>query len=540
MSYLEKYKKYKSKYFALRKLYGGDGDGDIFTEMQKYSTEKYKDDNSKADLVMQYDKSKGNLFVYDDKTIKLVGNDKKYVKFNWNEIKDQFKNGKLLVDQMKAIGWLRRLTVRYLLKDIDRECYTELGSTDSTSDFDFTYVSYTNPIGVVEKMINFYREFYKLYKELPYSAFDTNFYICNTYITKKCYDQNVNKGNLDNLFVANNSMYRLYWKTENSVLEALDRAICLNVQIGRIRGLSRIHSYGIDSLGNLIKYSTVFYLILDKFKTGGLPVGDTNIIVGILRSLYYMMTLYSNESYVCDTTFNIIVKGNFMSNIKDRLLAFIDNYYFIKEWHTVYMNDVDSSLDSDEKYIIGQNVGFFDMVCKYITRCDVCLRFSDLKIKLTSGLVEDASIWRDKIRGKHSVSEIISEYEEKGNMEDVIFKIYERIKSVHTMKNIMRIFDEQYNIVLDALTTNQNIVLTKAETFNKHLEHIILGIDNGTIEDVSAKNKNLVVDSSVVENMKTLVVNIDNAGGDNLIEYDSSKVDIVKLYEHLKRKYPSQ
>ena len=91
----------------------------------------------------------------------------------WDTLKKDFKAGKIQETGMRAIGGLRKCTLKYLFKKlrIGKMCYTEIGSDTPTSDLDFTYVSYHNPSLVLERMI----EFYNIYGNFPDVTFDTNF-----------------------------------------------------------------------------------------------------------------------------------------------------------------------------------------------------------------------------------------------------------------------------------------------------------------------------------------------------------------------------
>ena len=313
----------------------------------------------------------------------------------WNELKSGFKDGSINRDEMMAVNCLRRLTVMYLIKKLrlGKKCYTELGSTTLTSDLDFTYVSYTNPSLVTERLIVFYKEFKKMYGNYPDVTFDTNYYISNAIVASDCF-KSVRSKEIRSLFkkIPHKTFYHLinYRKPESKL--ALDFQNCFAVQMRQRDHLLRHHHHDDDDktntnkLHHMIQTATMFYDMLQQEMK---PKDDKILFV---RTLYYLLCLYSNESYISDGALMIILFNITPKHQEEAFLAFVDQYLFVLEWYTIFGRSKDL-------------IPFFDMASKYINRAHICLEKSQSKLRLDTELVRNAKFWVENIRGKMSFRE---------------------------------------------------------------------------------------------------------------------------------------
>ena len=116
---------------------------------------------------------------------------------NWSRLKYLYKDNSTDVDIIKlinAINFLRRISIDFLKKSIIynfiNECYTEAGSTNPTSDLDFSYINILNLIQSVHMMDIFYKIFYELFGGTSADVFDVNYYICSSILQQSCYNAN--------------------------------------------------------------------------------------------------------------------------------------------------------------------------------------------------------------------------------------------------------------------------------------------------------------------------------------------------------------
>jgi hypothetical protein len=116
---------------------------------------------------------------------------------NWSRLKYLFKDNSTNIEIIKlinAINFLRRISIDFLKKSIIynfiNECYTEAGSTNPTSDLDFSYINILNPIQSVYMMDIFYKIFYELFGGTSADVFDVNYYICSSILQQSCYNAN--------------------------------------------------------------------------------------------------------------------------------------------------------------------------------------------------------------------------------------------------------------------------------------------------------------------------------------------------------------
>jgi hypothetical protein len=301
-----KYNSYKSIYLFMKQFGGAIQNCEFITHLELMHGKPL----SGKDINDQYELLKKIRLIYQNNTILFMYSDAdnpKYQPILWSKLKEAFQNSKFGIDIsiMKAIGALRKMTIDHFLKrdyekdsveidPFDDRCYTEIGSTDATSDLDFTYV---------DLMIKFYNELYKVYLNFPNDTFDTNYYVSSAFISNDCYLQI--KRTIRDLFIdyGHRKQYRRYYfKSENETYQNLDRNICFSIQANYLKQLDD-HDHTANKMDNLIRASVIFYNTLAKHN----DKLDNNKFMILTRTLYYLMTCNSNESYISDTTFNIIV-----------------------------------------------------------------------------------------------------------------------------------------------------------------------------------------------------------------------------------------
>jgi len=370
----------------------------------------------------------------------------KYEKIEWEILKTGFENNLISVDVMKGVGGLRKMTIACLLKNIDivRSCYIENGSTHPTSDLDFTYTTYIEPYTVVEKMVRFYNMFYEIYGNYPYKTFDTNFYITSCYIHHDCYNKITNQ-HIKNLFIPDGNQHRLFNFSDPSLAEqSLD--VCYYVQTMR---LSKTMEYSTDKLIQLIKLAKLFHHILQtqKYDLNDTRMKDTTLFV--LRTLYYLMALFSNESYISDSAFGLIVlnKNNFMYD-KEKYLSFVDNYIYIKNWYELYINT-------------NNYMAFYDIVSKYISRCYMSLENTKYNKSIDKQHALDALDWKQNIRGQFSLGNKTSL--DKWNM------IYRNLEKLGLTSS--KLMYEYYTNIYGQIRQNFSVLLNISQTVNTVIEH---------------------------------------------------------------------
>jgi hypothetical protein len=393
-----------------------------------------------------------------------------------------------------------------------------MGSTDYTSDLDFTYISLKYPKKVLEMMVSFYNKFYTLFNNFPDVTFDTNFYICSTYIGKKCFETNTLEY-LKPLFVQQGEYYRLYYtnKTtkkdkdlevarqpsldskdlvaarqpsepldskdhkhelkctdfekyykQDTNFENMDREMCFLIQSNNISTMHETHNN--TKLITLMNSAKLFYNILDNkdhFYVKDKLLPDINILILLLRTLYFVMASSSNESYTSDATYNIIVLGKQMDNYNDKCLSYVDNYMFIYEWFLFYKNRQNDIIE------------YFDVVCKYIVRCyDSLLHNNELitigeKIEIDKKLVDDALYWRKNVRGKIPLKDVMKD--DFGNKE--IQDIEHRYKEINDIKkrdeeirNVKQRNEKIQNIKLSLSKKNTSYIFDKFKNIYEKIQ----------------------------------------------------------------------
>lgn len=448
MDYKLKYLKYKAKYVRLRnKQYGG---VILFDELSKYVPKH---------LEYYFAKILGDNTIKNNEGIIQIKIKDNYDNIEWEKLKQGFKNGIISVDVMKGLGGLRKATVNYLISkdgDFFPQCYSEFGSNTPTSDLDFTYITYNDPSKVMGKLISFYNSFYLLYNNYPDVAFDTNFYICNTYVPKECYNL-ITNDRIKSLFVkACDKFYNLGAYTDDRYV-IIDSSICVNVLDKKLECKTLKNKFA-----NLVKYATIFYDLLANCEKLAI---NNNILILILRSLYYYMCLYSNESYICDATIRFFVHKKDDITASEKYIAYIDNFCFINEWYELYEQGDDF-------------VGFIDGVSKYIVRCSKLL--TDGYHHIDPDLLLLCEFWLESIRGKKEINTIRI----KGESNDSdILKAIELIQIISDKyKTIKNIYIELFSIYGSirkslSMSTNANhlieIINTLAEKVDVSIDPII-------------------------------------------------------------------
>ena len=136
-------------------------------------------------------------------TIKLCGefiyikypNSTIYEKINWHRLKNIYKNNSndlIIVKLLYAISSLRKLTMiiikNILFDNFINSCYNEAGSTNLTSDLDFSYIDLSRPYLSVTMMDMFYKIVRSIYDDESCNVFDINYYICSSFFSAGCYN----------------------------------------------------------------------------------------------------------------------------------------------------------------------------------------------------------------------------------------------------------------------------------------------------------------------------------------------------------------
>jgi len=372
---------------------------------------------------------KTNKIIYDDGKILFNVNDKNEL-IDWNNIKKHFRNNEIDVCALKGIGVLRRMIVRHLLNVIgfNEKCYVEKGSTTPMSDLDFTYVSYNEPNKVVPTMVKFYNLFVDIFGNYPHDVFDTNFYITSSYLSKECY-LGIQNALIKKLFIPEGNFYRLY-NYADPKYRIHDENICFEIQK---RSIEERTEYSTNTLQKLLIYAKSFYNTLDNL---GYYDNDTDEVLLHLRTLFYFMSLYSNESYISDCTFSFIVLKNNSLTEREKYLSFTDNYAYLIHWIAFYKQT--------------HLMEFFDVTCKYMERCNSSLIGTKFAQNIDHELINHANYWRNNVRGKYSLNDKYAQEEwikilnyltskniaSPSALCDIFSKVYREIKLNFVLNNV--------------------------------------------------------------------------------------------------------
>lgn len=425
-------------------------------------------------------------FYYPNNNIKDINNVKN---INWDILKELYINPTELPKSFDikimigVIGLLRQFTVEILLEHIDnilrtnnRGCFVNIGSTNPTSDLDFTYVDYNNPLYNPIKLYIFNKLFHKIYNDTSDNVFDTNFYITSAIIEKNCYDSINDNILIKNLFnkILNKNIYRLYFTgndTNSKKYQLLDMINAFNTQNDYIKSLSKQNhkNFKKEKYDKLMKNSLLFYFLIDLYNNKELKI-DINDFILKLREVFYNMCVNSNESYIYDgtvldivfqnTSSRLIYKNN--SNINNSItksisrkninsninleyylmyfntyLKFIDNYIFIEEYKHKYLPTNNSIL-------------FFDRISKYVLRFINILEGSNF---LNSNTIyykykNFTGEWVRNIRGKKSLNNMNITFTKRisdNNKINFINKFY------YDIHNIFENINMRFNILSESL-----------------------------------------------------------------------------------------
>jgi hypothetical protein len=387
----------------------------------------------------------------------------------WSKYKEMFKENKVDLQTMLGLGGLRKLTIIILVKQQSKfhelqHCYQELGSTDPTSDLDFTLISFNEPMYTIELMIKFYNTFHSLYGAFPDVVFDTNYYVCNTVVPIKCFHPTPT---LTPLFTTIDDCLRLYYSDDLTLsnFTMFDAKICYLVL--RQKELSIQHKQHTANLKRLIQSAYLYFAIINYVLINGISSSKLNKVVLLLRTLYFIMSFRSNESYIHDGTFLQIVRKKKVT-FMDQLLSFMDNYMFILEWF----------------YKSTSFFYFFDASCKYIHRAHVALHETSYEVDpILSELCHE---YRTKYRGKFTLEEL----ETKDEVTELFKQVQLKYKSidavmVHLHSIYVKIINDHFGDAVDASNYLQS-VFTLTKTVKTDLApHIVISgcVDIKTIID---------------------------------------------------------
>jgi hypothetical protein len=119
----------------------------------------------------------------------------------------------------------------------------------------------------------------------------------------------------------------------------------------------------------------------------------------------------------------------------------------------------------------------FDVICKYIVRCDITLKYPDAPV-IPSIIVEYAKYWRENIRGKISL-DVFSTSTDNTQNNDTIQKgkeILDYLKKNYTITSLYKIFESIYGEIGNNFKLNDDsakLVIAKVKA--------AIGSDKSTI-----------------------------------------------------------
>ena len=374
-----------------------------------------------------------NIIKIIDGKIMVTYDKKDYILIRWDDLKKKFTDGEIDRCFMAGINELRKNIVHNLLEDAEfiKDCYQEFGSTNLISDLDFTYITYNQPNIVMDKLIKFYNIFEKIFGGTPDIIFDTNYYVCNTCISKECFSH-ISSEYIRKLFVLKENYYFLY-NYEKEQNKYLDKKICFYI-INESYNLLKNDIPIKNKFERLLKYGNFFYSYLSKNTEYS---NDIKLLV--LRTVYYYMCLNSNESYISDASLRIILRHDETVDELDKYLAFCDNFLFFIELYNIYKND----------FII-----FFDRISKYLCRMNICLKNTKYEFNHEfTELMDIADIWKKHIRGNtrldvlnddtHALIIQITKKYDAELLLNIFTKLYKKISNefgkIHKVKKIINI-----------------------------------------------------------------------------------------------------
>lgn len=295
----------------------------------------------------------------------------------WTKLVEYYNNNVINVDDMRNIVQYRRQVVNKILDKLfecncakiqnielykddklldirpQLSCYTESGTPNLLSDLDFTYASFNErSIKIPEYLNAFYTMFEYNFGNPPDVVFDSNFYVCNTWLnTLECVNTKLRWMFKEYRNENNETVYRLYYKTDLDEYDKYvneDNDFCYGI-------IKQKHKKGFTPNNQLMReYVKTFYIKINYLINN--PNNNSNIIILKLRKLIYQIMLHSNETYLHDATIGVIVMNIRLErqNLKECCYAYIDNYLYI--------------LEKIEEY--GDNkIKLFDRISKYMKRC---------------------------------------------------------------------------------------------------------------------------------------------------------------------------
>eukprot|EP01083_Nonionella_stella_P144360 450644_1 len=307
-------------------------------------------------------------------------------KFNAHELTHSEKFAKALGVSATivpdAIKDLRSVTKDLLLgeavSDYDPthtgDCYENMGSVTYTSDFDFSYVRWDKPQNMIDYFLKFTHAFKTIFGADSPEVFDMNFYISTAFIQGSACWATLDVS-IKSLFKhRTDSIYEfipvdLY--TKRPRFKSYDHYITYVLIKRRLDYLGDTQSHPEVNVVKRLQYGAMFYDILDRIKTGKLPITDE--IKLSLKILKNEISFYSDESYISNQALMLIVFIKKRDEMKTLIrmsptgiyTACLDNMVFIKGYYNEYRDRADSYLkfwNKASKYImrIGYLFEMFD------------------------------------------------------------------------------------------------------------------------------------------------------------------------------------
>lgn len=347
-----------------------------------------------ADLVPP---DKRGLFACHDNQIWLVRGDGRHERIEWAKLKRDFQQGALSAADMKAVGDLRKNAIAAMLRAETRSpCYNAAGSTDLTSDLDFTYMTFVTPKNtVMTSLLNFYARFYAQFGNFSDVTFDTNFYITNTIMSTQCFAQ-VTSPRIQKLFtpLAPGLVAAWFQPSAPPGWQALDDDLAY-IGIQENTGNVEAHASAAARLPDMLRFGCALFEALEAADAELAALSPEQLLL-LVRLLIVLGSVNSNEKYISAYTTAFIVYRVPLPTPRARCLAYLDNLVYLLEWRAAAGGRTDA-----EAYLT-----FFDAGSKYLGRLLACLRSPggpQLRAPPAAAFVtlcELGQEWRDTVRGK--------------------------------------------------------------------------------------------------------------------------------------------
>lgn len=370
----------------------------------------FKSDVLPCDRANLVPRERRDLFRCQGDYIRIVREGGKAELIEWAKLKRDFQRGAISALDMKAVGELRKNAITALLRDETRSpCYDAAGSTDLTSDLDFTYMTFLTPHNtVMTSLLTFYARFYAQFGNFSDVTFDTNFYMTNTIMRDACYDE-IKSPRIQNLFrrVAPDLMGAWFMPDKEATWQALDDDLAYaGIQENTANVMT--HSSAAARLPDMLRFGCALYEALEAADVGGLAALSPDQLLFMVRLLIMLGSVNSNEKYISAYTTAFIVYRVPLPTLRARCLAYLDNLVYLLEWRTA----AGARLDT-EAYLT-----FFDASSKYMGRLLACLTSPGLTSPLTPTpdhrfrtlspvfvqLCTLGQTWRETVRGKKPIS----------------------------------------------------------------------------------------------------------------------------------------